>query len=211
MVKPENKNRIKCRSIDIEGFPERENNAWLNAEKTSLVDVVSGEEPFLLTRFSIFRSDKQQKLYIMFEGQDDEIHSIYRWLDEPLYMEDVFELFISDENKLDRYIELEVSPYDVHFDGMISYDAKNNRRLDMSYDIVDWQTKTHFDQAKNKIVSIWSLPYSAFTNPPGPGVSWRINVFRIDHSVRGRSLQAWQQTCEPNFHVPEKFGFLDFV
>ena len=55
------------------------------------------------------------------------------------------------------------------------------------------------------------LPYAAFDRPPAPGTSWRFNVYRIDHSRRGIELMAWQATGEPNFHVPARFAFLDFM
>ena len=137
-------------------------------------------------------------------------NSSFKLLDEPLYREDVFELFLAEEDDLQRYKELEVSPWDVHFDGQISYLADGSRRLNCSWDILGWKTDTKYEKHKNRLTSLWTLPYTAFAFQPSPGKPWRFNAFRIDRSVRGVSLQAWQETGQANFHVPERFGYLDF-
>ena len=205
----DNKHMI-CRNLACSGFPDAGHAVWEKVEKYSFVDVVTGEVPFLSTTLSVFRLDDEQALYLRFQGQDDSICSTFRLHDEPLYREDVFEAFIADEGDLTNYIELEVSPYDVHFDGMIRYDAQGERKLSMGYDIVGWKTQTVYDRTKQVIISVWKIPYTAFRVPPAAGVCWRVNFFRIDHSERGEALSAYQKTGMPSFHVPEHFGYLDF-
>ena len=205
------KNQMQCRQLECDGFPLADHPLWKEADSCSLVDVVTGEKSFLGTQFSVFRCDKEQRIYFLFQGEDDRIQSSFRWRDEPLYREDVFEVFIADNNDVLHYIELEASPHNVLFDGLISYDEDGNRHLDMSFDITEWRVETRYVEKKNHISSVWSLPYTAFSIPPEAGKSWRINAFRIDHSERGESLQAWQKTGEANFHVPDAFGYLEFV
>lgn len=204
-------NHIICRHVACSVFPDAGHAAWEQAEAYALVDVVSGEAPFLSTSVSVIRCDPEEDLYIRYQGQDDEVRSIFRLHDEPIYREDVFEAFIADKNDLSAYIELEASPYDVRFDGIIRYDDNGNRHLFMGYDIQGWETRTVFDRAQRSITSVWKIPYAAFDVPPAIGVSWRVNFFRIDHSMRGEALQAWQKTGAPDFHRPECFGYLNFV
>ncbi len=207
----ESDNRIACINFCPSGFPGNEDAIWDKAARVPLVHVENGQRPFLRTEFSVFRCDEQRVLYFRFWGEDDEWHSCFRMHDEPLYREDVFEAFISDAGSSRHYLELEVSPHDVHFDGAITYEESGIRHLNMSLDIEGWETRTVRDKVKLTTASVWALPYGAFSSPPENGRSWRINVFRIDHSRRGEALLAWQQTKVNNFHVPECFGYLDFV
>ncbi len=202
--------RYPCHNLSLQTPPGHDDALWEKVPAQSLCDVVTGEVPFLATSFQIFRDDKLELLFVRFQGEDDAIHSSFRLLDEPLYREDVFELFLAEEGGLQRYKELEVSPWDVHFDGQISYLSDGSRHLDCGWDVQTWHSDTRHDKRKNRLTSLWTLPYAAFAARPAPGNSWRFNAFRIDHSVRGISLQAWQETGEANFHVPDRFGYLDF-
>ena len=47
--------------------------------------------------------------------------------------------------------------------------------------------------------------------PPAPGVEWRFNAYRIDRSARGDELQAFSPIGRPDFHVPDRFGLLEFT
>ena len=76
----------------------------------------------------------------------------------------------------------------------------------MSWDAKGWTTRTGFDKGSGRLISIWTLPYEALENKPKSGSSWRFGVFR----VAGEELQAWHMTGAANFHVPERFGYLDF-
>lgn len=206
----ESQNRYPCINLPLPAFPGALDPAWEQAQDAQLLEVESGLQPFLSTSFRVLRDDAQQALFIRFEAQDDCIRSTYRLHDETLYTQDVFELFVSDGENLYAYKEIEVSPYDLHFTGTISYTKEGTRVLDMGWDIPGFQTHTTFDKQKNQTYSVWKLPYAAFVRPPAPGTSWRVNAFRVDHSPRGEELQAWQPTGQRNFHVPERFGWLDF-
>jgi len=179
---------------------------WEKAPKAALCDVVTGGSPRFPTVFQWLRDDGQGMLYLRFEGKAQGRHSTFRLHDEPLWKQDVFELFLCDEGRLDAYRELESSPWDLRFDGRISYDKQGNRSLDMSWDAEGWVSETSFDKESGLLVSVWKLPYAALAAAPREGGFWRFGVFR----VAGEELQAWQMTGEANFHVPERFGWLDF-
>lgn len=203
--------RYPCRHIAISELPYRDSAVWQEVPQVALVDVESGSAPRLKTFFQIFRDDIAQRLNLRFHGEDDEVNSRFTMHDEPLHRQDVVELFIADGERLDRYKELQLSPWGIGLDGLISFDAEGTRRLDVGWDAPGWQTRCGFDLADRSMYSIWALPYALFDSPPKPGTSWRFNALRIDHSGQGISLQAWQRTGEPNFHRPERFGYLDFL
>lgn len=198
--------RYPCFPVHLSLTPGFEDEVWDKAPRAALCDVVTGKPPLLPTSFQWLRDDGQGCFYIRFEGKASERRSTFRLHDEPLWKQDVFELFLCDEARMDAYKEMQSSPWDVRFDGRISYDEKGRRHLDMSWDAMGWTTRTGFDKGSGRLISIWTLPYGALENKPKSGSSWRFGVFR----VAGEELQAWQMTGAANFHVPERFGYLDF-
>jgi len=54
------------------------------------------------------------------------------------------------------------------------------------------------------------IPLKALTaTPPKAGTQWRLNFFRCDRA--NNAFLAWNPTLSRSFHVPEKFGVLEFV
>lgn len=198
--------RYTCKHVSLSEALGIQDKQWKKASRAPLVDVVEGTEPTFPTFFQWLRDDQRGCFYLRFEGKSEGKNSNFKLHDEPLWKQDVFELFLCDEDRLDAYRELQSSPWDVHFDGRISYDEKGKRHLDMSWDAKGWTSETLYLKENGTLVSQWVLPYEAFANRPQPGTSWRFGIFR----VVGQDLQAWQMTGAANFHVPQCFGFLDF-
>jgi hypothetical protein len=63
----------------------------------------------------------------------------------------------------------------------------------------------------DELTEIIRIPWSDSIPKPSSGDQWRVNLFRCVGSGNERYL-AWQPTytVEPNFHVPEVFGWLEF-
>ena len=207
----ESQARYACLNLMLPELPEAGDSCWEKASPIELCDVQSGRRPFLHTEFRLLRDDSAQAFYLKITAEDDEIRSTFRMHDETLYKQDVFELFLADGGTLRQYKEIEVSPFDVSFTGTITFRSETQRQLNMDWDIPGFITKTRFSRQENQTLSLWKLPYAAFDQKPTPGNAWRFNVFRVDHSRRGEELQAWQMTGARNFHVPERFGWLDFI
>ena len=199
-----------CRNSSLKGVPIGGAPSWDIAQKVCLVDVVTGKTPLHNTCFQIVRDDIQAKLFVRFERDTKQIYSNFRLHDEPLWKQDVFELFICDENSTDSYKELQSSPWDVRFDGIISYDKQGKRHLNVSWDALGWESLSNFDKVKKKLTSVWSIPYDVFSSRPKPGESWRLGVFAINQLENSQDLLSWQKVGIPNFHVPACFGYLDF-
>lgn len=202
--------RYPCYNLATNGAPGADDACWEKAPAAELKHVITGRRPFLSTEFRVIRDDKARALYVRILAEDDGIKSTYRLDDEPIYTQDVFEMFISDAGRLDFYREIEVSPYDVTFCGNITFPPESDFVLDMDWETPGFSTLTRYRRDALQTASLWVLPYAIFQNPPKAGTAWPVNFFRIDHSVRGEELQAWQPTGEPNFHKPRFFGLLDF-
>jgi len=202
--------RYACHNASLPPFPLEADACWERAPGGELLETVSGKRPFLATEFRLLRDDAQQAFFLRFLAEDDEVHSIYRLDEECLYRQDVLEIFVAENDNLTHYKEIEVTPYDLRFTGAIE-NAGAGLKINLDWDIPGFRTRTRFYREENRLASVWRIPYAAFDRPPAPGTSWRFNVYRIDHSRRGIELMAWQATGEPNFHVPARFAFLDFM
>lgn len=199
-----------CQNFNLSEYPSEGTAVWQAVQREFLVDAVSGEMPKQITLFQIIRDDSQQKLFVRFERKAEEIFSNFKLRDEPLWKQDVFELFVCDENVLSTYKEFQSSPWDVLFDGMITFDQQGRHSLNVSWNAEGWESKSTFYHRDKKLCSVWSLPYEVFTDSPRPNTSWRMGVFAASLMPQGQDLMAWQKTGVPNFHIPELFGFLDF-
>jgi hypothetical protein len=120
-----------------------------------------------------------------------------------LWERDVVEAFIaSDTNDLRRYTEYEVSP--------------TNERLDVKIPEKDFAWSSGFESATyvNDVNRRWTaeirIPWSALSNAkPATGARWRINLYRCDYA--NKAFLAFNPTLTGSFHVPERFGFLEFA
>lgn len=122
---------------------------------------------------------------------------------------DVCEIFIApDSTTPNRYFEFEASP--------------NGEWVDLGIHLTpqvretDWDFRSGMTTAarltEGHLTIGVRIPWSESIPKPKPGDVWRINLFRCVGTGNERYL-AWQPTHseEPNFHVPEVFGWLRFL
>jgi hypothetical protein len=122
-----------------------------------------------------------------------------------LWDRDVVEAFISgDAKNTHHYTEYEVAP--------------SNERLDVSVNLPekDFAWQSHFESAVtvNEKDKTWTcemrIPMAAFgEETPVAGAKWRINLYRCDRA--NHASLAWNPPLQGTFHVPERFGILEFV
>jgi hypothetical protein len=153
-------------------------------------------------------------LTVVFEADDDEIVATLLGHDEPLWQEDVFEVFLAPDG-LTPYFEIEVNPLGTTFDARI--DSPDGVRATMSTDLA-WTCDPLFAGLRRddsrELRAVLRIPFRAMGRSPKPGEQWRGNFFRIDRSrVHGDDFSAWQPTMKtpPDFHVPAAFGTLLFT
>jgi hypothetical protein len=153
-------------------------------------------------------------LTVLFVADDDEIVATYREHDEPLWREDVVEIFVAPDG-LSPYFEIEMNPLGTTFDARI--DSPDGLRATMIVDL-GWTCTGLFaalrrDDGRTSHAVI-RLPFAAIGTTPKSGHEWRANFFRIDRSAAyGDEFSAWQPTLKTpaDFHVASAFGALRFV
>ena len=155
---------------------------------------------------------------ILYSATDDHIRATYHLHDDPLYEQDVVEVFLA-PNGLGRYFEIEVSPHGVVFDAAI--ESPNGTRDGMRTDS-RWTCEGLFVALRKVVESsgtmsidtVVRIPFAALESAtPGSGETWRGNFFRIDrHPEQGDEFSAWQPTMRApaDFHVVAAFGTLRF-
>lgn len=199
--------RYECRCIEEASFDN-----WSGGQVERLRDVVTGDSPRLETRFSACWSEEY--LHIRYECEDDHVVATMTERDEPLYEEDVVEVFIDTIGGGTTYYEFEVSPTGVLFDALIHNELNGNKVVDTS-----WMSKGFQAIVTDRNDDGWRMydvriPFADLGDGQQPvdGTVWHWNVFRIDDDRDGqRHYCAWSPTGLVNFHVPQQFGELVFV
>jgi hypothetical protein len=167
-----------------------------------------GAEPRLQTTLTLYHD--QIGLVALFNGSDDGVVATYETHDDPLWKEDVVELFLAPE-RLTHYFEIEVSPIGTTFDAAI--DSPELDRRTMKTDL-GWTCEGLFAAVRTTpetLDVVVRVPFAALG--AGPRGEWRANFYRIDRGAGSDEYSAWQPTMkEPaDFHVPRAFGVLRFA
>ena len=126
-----------------------------------------------------------------------------------LWDKDVCEIFIApDPNTPERYFEFEAAPTGEWVDLAINFGPDGR---ETNFEFHSGMTAAAL-VGKGQTAIAMRLPWSESLPQPQRDDVWRVNLFRCVGLGNERYL-AWQPTYtdEPNFHVPEVFGWLDFV
>jgi hypothetical protein len=127
-----------------------------------------------------------------------------------LWDRDACEIFIApDPNRPECYFEFEAAPTGEWID--LGIHVLPDRRE------TDWEFHSGMTTTarveNDRVVIAMRIPWSASIPKPQAGERRRVNLFRCVGSDPTRGYLAWQPTLtpQPNFHVPEVFGWLRFV
>jgi len=126
-----------------------------------------------------------------------------------LWDRDVCEIFLApDGNVIERYFEFEAAPTGEWLDVAIHWSPEKRDS--------DWEFQSHMTAAakveKDRVIVAMRIPWNHWIHQPQKGERWRINLFRCVGKDPNRGYLAWQptRTPQPNFHVPQVFGWLIF-
>ena len=191
-------------AIDVP--PLRETERLVGLAPVFLSDARTGAPPLLKTAVRV--GLRGRILCVRFDGRDAGVVASYRERDEPLWKEDVFELFLAPLDPPAAYFEFEVNPLGTLFDARIH--SPDGRRASMQTETT-WDCRG-FEAKVSRREGRWSaslrIPLDSLAADPFP-LQWRANFYRID---RGEvdEYSAWSPTlADPvDFHVPERFGVL---
>ncbi|SFJ50326.1 Carbohydrate family 9 binding domain-like [Paenibacillus sp. UNC496MF] len=181
---------------------------WDGVAPALLTDVVTGAVPALRTTVQACWTGSD--LWFRFACEDDHVVATMSKHDDPLYEEDVVELFLDEHGTGTTYYELEVSPRNVVFDARIRNDLRGAKKIEPEWHAAGMATAVREDGAL-RIYEI-RLPLANFGRLPEAGTAWRWNAYRIDEDRSGeRRYWAWRPTGAVDYHVPQRFGTLLFA
>jgi len=155
-------------------------------------------------------------LFVAFQCEDPDMSGKYRKRDEPLYMDEVVEVFLDVDADRQDYVEIEVSPRNVLFDA--SFGARRqgmelgfNPRL-VSAVRVAGTIDDDSDRDSGYTVEL-EIPFQELRGqgrlPPEPGDVWQVNFFRIDKSF-GREEASMLSPALGDFHNLDAFVAMRF-
>ncbi len=187
---------------------------WAKAQPVKITRKWSGEDAPLWRHAEARIIWSEESLIVRFVCRQQEpliVHSNPQ-IDQKtlgIWDRDVCEIFIApDPNTPELYFEFEAAPTGEWVDLGIHLTPHGRE--------TDWEfysgMTTAARLAGEELTIMLRIPWSASIPKPQRGDAWRVNLFRCVGTGNERYL-AWQPTYtpEPYFHVPEAFGWLNFV
>ena len=185
---------------------------WLQGEWHDLVETAAGKKPQNPTSAKVAWDD--DFLYILFRCHDSEIIASYENYNDPIFTEDVVEVFLDDNTDRRDYIEIELSPNGVLLHYAV-HNAGNGNVITFARtaEVIAGAVK-RFDQENLWYAEI-HVPFSELimcrTGSPRPGDRWLFNLYRIDRRPNAEDeYSALFPTGAISFHKPDRFGELVF-
>ncbi len=190
--------------------------AWARAAAVNLVNSLDGSPARVRTTARLLWDDRY--LYVSFDCEDPDVWSTFTKRDEPLYTQEVVEIFIDADGDGRTYNEIEVSPANVLFD---AYFPERRQGMDLSWDSQALTAVTvqgtlndasDTDQGwrvemRIPIDRLAAVPHV----PPRPGDRWRFNLYRLEHHGRKEvEGQAYSPPRVGDFHALNRFAWLVF-
>ena len=202
--------------VRLEGEPRSlDDAAWEGARAVPIARYWSGAEAPASRRAEARVLWTAEALCVRFVGRQEEplVVSPEPKLDGKtigLWDRDVCEIFVApDVSAPARYFEFEAAPTGEWLDLSVEKTAAGRE--------ADWDFRSGMTTAarvgQGSITVAMRIPWEGLGRRPKPGTRWRANLFRCVGAGRTRGYLAWRPTLapEPNFHVPERFGWLRFA
>lgn len=190
--------------------------AWNAIDALTPLYLADGSAPALQqTRVRVCYDERA--LYVRFDCDDREIWGNYTQRDEPIYDEEVVEVFIAPgETAPIQYFEFQVSPNGVLFDATIYNPASTRKDLkwDATWNCPALQWQAQRDDAHNVWWGAFAILWASITADGNVPSVCRANFYRIERPRDGDAeYSCWSPTLtDPaDFHKPGYFGYLYFV
>jgi hypothetical protein len=174
------------------------------------------------TRAKMLYDDEH--LYVFIQAEDHDVHSQYTQHDDPLWKEDVVELFIDADKNGRGYVELQVNPNNAQFDAW--FPQRRGGPTDVEWNagmtsavVVHGTADKRDDKDRGWDVEI-AIPLAAVKGrdesmqvalPPRVGDTWRLNVVRVDLPKGGRvAASSWNPITYQDFHALDRMLTVTF-
>lgn len=194
---------LGANSFPLEGEWERTNPIQFSHDWQG-----KNEDPQRQTEVRVLWS--QRELYLHFHCRYRTIHvfpdAAPGGRRDALWDRDVAEVFLQPDRFGEKYYrEFEISPNGQWLDLNITPRGLEHITSGM-------RSLVTLDEPHREWTASLAIPMSAVSLQFNPTQSWRANFFRCEGVDPQRFYSTWQPTYtpEPNFHVPEKFGTLQF-
>jgi hypothetical protein len=161
----------------------------------------------------------EQNLYVFVQVTDTDIYSQYKTHDEPLWKQDVVEMFIDADGNRRGYVELQVNPNNATFDSwFVNTRAQPGDEAWTSNMQTAVRVRGTADKAGDTDQG-WdveiAIPLAAVKGrdeamgvaiPPRVGDKWRMNVVRVDYRSSGGSpgVASWNRIGYSDFHALDR-------
>lgn len=214
-------------TIAVDGNPDE--SLWASAPRTALVDSLAGEP----VRLGAKREDApdwgptevafawdESSLYVAAWLPDHDIRGTFTKRDEPIWKQEVFELFVFGDARRADYLELQVSPRGVLFDSRFeryrSGDEAWNSEFEAPVEVRGTieAPKDRDEGWTTELAVPWSevCEHTEVECPVGPGTTLRVNTFRLERPRKGSAVGlALSPTRVPDFHAPENSAVLELL
>lgn len=180
---------------------------WPAVPAIPLVENVTGENPLQKTTVQcVWRNDA---LHVLFRCVDSDPWATITQRDGHLWEEEVVEVFLDPVGDRESYFEIELNPLNTVVD-LVLRKNRSGYRKDFAWNCDALQTEVR------RTGPGWDaellIPFASLRpEKPRAGTQWLANFHRIDRPKdRERELSSWSPTLLPNFHVPQRFGTLQF-
>jgi cellulose/xylan binding protein with CBM9 domain len=179
--------------------------AWSEAGRLYLSENSTGRRPQWGTEVRI--GWEERALLVLFLCQDPNPWATLTERDQPLWEEEVVEVFLDPFGDRTCYFEFEVNPLNAVADVFIRR-TRTGLRKDFNWDCDGLITAA--GRLSYGWVAALQVPFPALGDCQPRG-TWRANFCRIERPEnRPRELSSWSPTHAGTFHVPERFGLLHF-
>ncbi|MCP3141230.1 carbohydrate-binding family 9-like protein [Pyxidicoccus xibeiensis] len=190
--------------------------AWKQARPVVLVGSFDGRPAQLRTEARLVYDDAH--LYVAFDTEDPDVWGTLKNRDDPIYEQEVVEVFLDANADGRTYNELQVSPHGVIFD---AYFPARRQGMDKSWDSgmkTALKVRGTLDDATDRDTG-WTvelqIPFARLAEvphvPPQKGDRWRFNLYRLEHpNRRNVEGQAFSPLFVGDFHALPRFAWLVF-
>ena len=167
-------------------------------------------------------------LYLRFDATDTNPWFTMTDRDDPIWEEEVVEIFLDLNRSGTNYAEIEISPSNVVTDVRMVRGVPD-KEMDLAWDFEGLESHVRLNKYRDGQTAGWTavafLPWAGFQSlpsagaislPPAPADRWRFNVFRIKRPGGERRptedvvFAAWSPPSGESFHEPAVFRDLVF-
>jgi len=167
----------------------------------------AGGAPRLRTAVRV--GHRERVLCVRFDGRDDGAVATFTRRDDPLWLEDVFEVFLSPHEPSHLYYEFEVNPLGTLFDARVESPRlrRESMRVETAWDCPDLEARV--SRRAGRWSALLHIPLAPLCGGEVPA-RWRANFYRVDRGAEDE-YSAWSPSFSdpPEFHSPERFGVLE--